>query len=134
MGVKPQPCKEEAIGIDVGLTNFATLSNGTEIQNPQFFSEGEKALIKAQRALSKLKKGTPERRKKGKAVAKIHEKIRNQRKDFCHKETRKIIEQYQYICVDDLNIKKMIEGSHFAKNITDASWNQFRQFLTYKAA
>lgn len=132
--ITPQPCKEEAIGIDVGLTNFATLSNGTEIQNPRFFREGEKALAKAQRALSKLKKGTPERSKKGKAVAKIHEKIRNQRKDFCHKESKKIIEQYQYICVEDLNIKKMVEGSRFAKNITDASWNQFRQFLTYKAA
>ncbi len=55
-------------------------------------------------------------------------------RDFCHKESKKIIDQYQYICVEDLNIKKMIEGSSFAKSITDASWNQFRQFLTYKAA
>lgn len=132
--VSPQPPKEEAIGIDVGLKHFATLSNGKEIPNPRFFSQGEKVLAKAQRALSKLKKGTFERRKKGKAVAKIHEKIRNQRKDFCHKESKKIIEQYQYICVEDLNIKKMVEGSHFAKNIIDVSWNQFRQFLTYKAA
>jgi len=132
--VKPQPCQEEAIGIDVGLAHFATLSNGKKIENPRFFIEGEKALAKAQRALSKLKKGTPERRKKGKVVAKLHENIRNRRKDFCHKESKKIIEQYQYICVEDLNIKKMVEGSHFAKSITDASWNQFRQFLTYKAA
>ena len=67
-------------------------------------------------------------------VAKIHEKIRNQRKDFCHKESKKIINQYQYICIEDLNIKKMVEGSYLAKSITDASWNQFHQFLTYKAA
>ena len=60
--------------------------------------------------------------------------ISNQRKDFCHKESKKIIDQYQYICVEDLNIKKMVEGSYLAKSITDASWNQFRQFLTYKAA
>jgi polar amino acid transport system substrate-binding protein len=78
--------------------------------------------------------GTKERRKIGKAVAKIHERIKNQRKDFCHKETRKIVDQYQYICIEDLDIKHMMESSHFAKSIVDASWNQFRQFLTYKAA
>ena len=132
--IDPSPPKQEAIGIDVGLSHFATLSNGQEIANPRFFRQGEKALAKAQRKLSKLKKGTPERRKQGKATAKIHEKISNQRKDFCHKESKKIVDQYQYICLEDLNIKNMIEGSHFAKNITDASWNQFRQFLTYKAA
>ena len=132
--VQPQTAKEGSIGIDVGLEHFATLSNGTEIPNPRFFRQGETALAKAQRTLSRLKKGTPERRKKRKAVAKIHEKIRNQRRDFCHKESKKIVDQYQYICVEDLNIKKMVEGSYFAKSITDASWNQFRQFLTYKAA
>ena len=130
---KPLPAKEEAIGIDVGLEHFATLSNGQEIPNPRFFKQGEKALSKAQRKLSKLKIGTKERRKQGKAVAKIHEHIRNQRKDFCHKESKKLIDQYQYICIEDLNIKNMIDGSYLAKSITDASWNQFRQFLIYKA-
>lgn len=124
----------EAIAIDVGLESFATLSNGEKIANPRFFKKGEKALAKAQRKLSKLQKGTKERRKTGKAVAKIHERIKNQRKDFCHKQSRKIVDQYQYICIEDLNVKNMIEGSHFAKSIADASWNQFRQFLTYKAA
>lgn len=133
VNVEPLAPKQEAIGIDVGLSQFATLSNGQEISNPRFFNHGEKALAKAQRKLAKLKKGTPERRKQGKVTAKVHERIRNQRKDFCHKESRKIIDQYQYICVEDLDIKKMVEGSRFAKNITDASWNQFRQFLTYKA-
>ncbi len=132
--VNPLPLRKEAIGIDVGLTHFATLSDGQEIANPRFFKQGEKSLAKAQRKLSALKKGTPERRRQGKIVAKIHERIGNQRKNFCHQESKKIIEQYQYICVEDLNIKKMVEGSYFAKNITDASWNQFRQFLTYKAA
>jgi len=125
--------QSEAIAIDVGLASFATLSNGQKIENPHFFKKGEKHLAKAQRKLSKLKKGTKERRKAGKVVAKIHERIKNQRKDFCHKEAKKIIDQYQYICVEDLNIKNMMEGSHFAKSIADASWNQFRQYLTYKA-
>ena len=133
VNIEPQAPREEAVGIDVGLTHFVTLSNGREIANPRFFKLGEQALAKAQRKLAKLKKGTPERRKQGKIVAKVHENISNQRRDFCHKESKKIIDQYQFICVEDLNIKKMMEGSHFAKSIADASWNQFRQFLTYKA-
>lgn len=133
VNVRPQASREEAVGIDVGLTHFATLSNGQEIANPRFFKQGEKALAKAQRKLAVLKKGTPERRRQGKVVAKIHERIRSQRKDFCHKESKKIIDQYQFICVEDLDIRKMVEGSYFAKGITDASWNQFRRFLTYKA-
>ncbi len=134
INVTPLTPKQEAIGIDVGLEHFATLSNGQEISNPRFFKQSEEALAKAQRKLALLKKGTSERQKQGKIVAKVHERIRNQRKDFCHKESKKIVDQYQFICVEDLNIKKMVEGSHFAKSITDASWNQFRQFLTYKAA
>jgi putative transposase len=132
--VDPLPPKQESVGIDVGLEHFATLSSGQEIPNPRFFRLGEKALSKAQRRLSKLKKGTRERRKQGKVVAKIHERISNQRKDFCHKESKKIVEEYQYICVEELNIQKMLKKSYLAKSILDASWNQFRQFLTYKAA
>ena len=134
LNVDPLPLKQEAIGIDVGLEQFATFSNAEEIPNPRFFKQGEKILAKAQRKLSKLQKGTQKRRKQGKVVAKIHERISNQRKDFCHKESKKIVERYQYICVEDLDIRKMVEGKRLAKSITDASWNQFRQFLTYKAA
>jgi putative transposase len=131
--VEPLPSKEEAVGIDVGLEHFATLSNGAQIENPRFFKQGEKRLAKAQKKLASLQKGTKARRKQGKVVAKIHQKISNQRKDFCHKTSKKIIDHYQYICIEDLNIKKMMEGSFFAKSIADASWNQFRQYLTYKA-
>lgn len=130
----PLEMKTGAVAVDVGIESFATFSDGKKIENPRFLKKGEKVLAKAQRKLSKLQKGTKERRKAGKTVAKIHERIKNQRKDFCHKQAKKIIDQYQYICIEDLNIKNMIEGPHFAKSIVDASWNQFRQFLTYKAA
>ena len=127
------PAKETSIGIDVGISSFATLSNGEEIKNPRFFQKEQKRLAKAQKKLSRTEKGTPPRQKRGKVVARIHEKIRNQRKDFCHQETRKIINHYQYICIEDLNVKEMIEGSSLAKSIHDASWSQFYRLLTYKA-
>ncbi len=130
---KPLPQKETKTGIDVGLEQFAVLSDGSAVSNPRFFKQGEKRLAKAQRKLSKLEKGTKRRRKTGKAVAKIHDKIRNQRKNFCHKEAKKIVENYQCIYIEDLEVKKMMEGSYFAKNIADASWSQFCQILTYKA-
>ena len=133
VNVEPLSPQKEAVAIDVGIESFATFSNGQKIENPRFFKKGEKRLAKAQRKLSKLEKGTKERRKAGKVVAKIHERIKNQRKDFCHKEAKRIIAQYQYICIEDLDVKKMMERSPFAKSIADASWNQFRQFLTYKA-
>ena len=129
-----QTSKQEHIGIDFGLQNFATLSNGEIIKNPRFHKKAEKKIAKAQRKLDSLEDGSKEKRKQKKVVAKVHERIKNQRKDFCHKESRKIVNQYQYICVEDLDIKNMVEGSFLAKNIMDASWNQFLQFLTYKAA
>jgi len=128
-----KPSTGKSIGIDVGLKEFATLSNGQEIGNPRFFKQEEKALAKSQRQCAKLAKGTAERRKKGRAIARIHERIRNRRKDFCHKESKKIVNEYQYICVEDLAIKEMIVGSSFAKSIADASWNQFCRNLSYKA-
>lgn len=133
INIEPKAAQQEAIGIDVGLENFATFSNGEQIANPRFFKKEEKALAKAQQKLSKLSQGTKARSKQGKVVAKIHERISNQRKDFCHKASKKIIDQYQYICVEDLNIKKMVEGSYLAKSINDASWSLFLNLLTYKA-
>lgn len=131
--VHPLPVLQESVGIDMGLSNFATFSDGKEINNPRFFKRGAKHLAKAQQKLAKHEKGTPKRRQAKQVVAKIHEKIANQRKDFCHKESRKIVEQYQYICVEDLNVQKMMQKVPFAKSIADASWSQFLQFITYKA-
>ncbi|MFV0340115.1 MAG: RNA-guided endonuclease InsQ/TnpB family protein, partial [Parachlamydiaceae bacterium] len=131
--VLPLPEIDKAVGIDVGLENFATLTDGKVIPNPRFYKRSEKVLAKEQRKLSKLTKGTPERRKQGKRLAKVHEKISNRRRDFCHKLSKKIVHEYQYICIEDLNIKKMVQDNYLAKGIHDASWNQFRQFLSYKA-
>ena len=130
---KPKPENKQEVGIDVGLEHFATFSTGETVENPRFFKKEEKALAKAQRRASKEKKRTIAYKNRKKIVAKIHQRIRNKRNDFCHKLSRAIVEAYQYICVEDLNIKKMVQDSYLAKSIMDASWNQFCRFLTYKA-
>lgn len=130
---KTLPNNEKFIGIDLGIENFATLSDGRAIENPRFFKSAEKELAKVQQKLSKCKKGTLERTKQKKIVSKVHQRIKNKRSDFCHKTSRKLINEYQYICLEDLNISKMMKDSYFAKSIADVSWNQFTQFLTYKA-
>lgn len=85
------PKSDKAIGIDVGLESFATFSDGNKISNPRFFRQDEKNLAKAQKKLSKAEKGTPERKKRRKAVVKVHERISNRRNNFAHQEARKIV-------------------------------------------
>lgn len=130
---KKLPEKATSVGIDVGIESFATLSDGKIIPNPRFLKKSAKNLTKIQRKKDKAEKGTPARKRYAKALAKVHNRIKNQREDFCHKAAKKIVEEYQVICIEDLNITQMVEGSSLAKNILDVSWNRFRQFLIYKA-
>lgn len=127
------PENKSQIGIDVGIQSFATLSNGDKIDNPKFFKTDEKELAKVQRKASKFKKGTLERIKCNKAVAHIHERITNRRSDFAHQQSRKIVNQYGVICVEDLSINEMKHEHCMAKNISDVAWGQFLNYLSYKA-
>jgi len=130
---EPLPKSEKAIGIDVGLESFATFSDGTKIANPRFFRRDEKELAKAQRKLSKTEKGTPERAKRRKAVAHIYHRISNRRKDFAHKLSRRLVNEYGIIALEKLNNKNMLQNHCLAKSISDAAWNQFVQYIQYKA-
>ncbi len=95
---EPLPTSYEDVGIDLGVTHFAALSNGEFIDHPRYFRKAEKKLAKAQQALSRKKEGSHRRKKAGQQVAKQHRKIRNQRQDFQHKASRKLINQYQSSC------------------------------------
>jgi putative transposase len=127
------PERQEQIGIDVGLKTFATLSDGSEIANPRFFRTEEKALAKVQCKHSKLAKGTPERHKHRKAVARVHERIAFRRDNFTHQQSRRIVDRFGVICVEDLHVNRMVHNHCLAKSIHDASWSGFFDKLFSKA-
>ncbi|MCL4496653.1 MAG: transposase [Deltaproteobacteria bacterium] len=129
--LKPIPDKQ--IGIDMGIKSFAVLSDGRTIDNPKYLVKSEEKLKKIQKRLSNKKKGSNNRRKAKISVARAHKKVSNQRKDFQHKESRRLVDNYGYIAVEDLQIKNMVRNHRLAKSISDAGWGQFLSFITYKA-
>ena len=124
----------QSVGIDVGLKAFATLSDGQELANPRFFRREEHALAKVQRAHSKLEKGTPPRAKHRKVIARVHERIAWRRGDFTHQHSRRIVNTYDLIAVEDLSVNRMVHTHCLAKSIHDVAWSQFASLLSYKAA
>lgn len=128
----PLPATGEFVGIDMGLESFATLSTGEQVENPRFLRQSEDALAKAQRKLSTKKRGSSKRRKQKKIVSQIHRKIQNQRKDHAHKLSNDLIERFDIIAVENLNVKGL-QRSNLAKSISDASWSTFTGILSYKA-
>lgn len=124
------------IGIDVGIENFVTFNNGEKIQNPRFLTKSEKKLKRLQRKLSRKMRGSRNKIKSIFRLAKLHEKIADQRTDFLHKLSRRLTDEYGLIAVEDLDISRMLRNNYgpLSKHISDASWNCFIQMLSYKAA
>ncbi|MBI4451012.1 IS200/IS605 family element transposase accessory protein TnpB [Candidatus Woesearchaeota archaeon] len=124
---------DEKVGVDVGIENFVTLSNGEIASNSRHLVKSEKRLALLQRMLSRKKKGSKNRAKARFKLARLHDNIVNQRADFLHKLSHKLTRAYSFIAVEDLNVKGMTQDHCLAKHINDASWNTFVKMLSYKA-
>ena len=121
------------VGIDVGLNSLVTLSDGTQIDSPKYYRNTEGELRKQQCTLSRKKKFSNNWKKQCDKVNRLHRKIRNQRNDFNHKLSRELINTYDFIAFEDLNVKNMVKNHHLSKSIHDASWSNLIQITKYKA-
>ncbi|MER1985276.1 MAG: IS200/IS605 family element RNA-guided endonuclease TnpB [Solibacillus sp.] len=141
--IQQMPKTGVAVGIDVGLKDFAILSDGTRYENPKFFRSMEKKLAKAQKIQSRRQQGAIARgcpldeaknyQKQKRKVARLHEKIANARADYLHKISTEIIQNHDVIGIEDLHVSNLLKNGHLAKAISEVSWSQFWTMLEYKA-
>lgn len=121
------------IGLDLGIKDFAVISDGSKISNPHFKKKEVKKLKKLQRALSRKKKGSRRREKCRIKLARLNASINNKKNDFLHKLSSKLINENQVICLEDLNVKGMVKNHRLAESISECSWFEFVRQLDYKA-
>ena len=131
--IKPLKQSTRTVVLDLGLKSLIVDSNGHKYKNHKYLTKSQNKLAKEQRKLSKMVKGSNNRNKQRIKVARLHKHIQNQRNDYLHKLSKKIIDENQIICIESLLVKDMMGGSKLARNISDVSWSRFVSMLIYKA-
>lgn len=126
-------CENKTVGIDLGIKTFAVLSDGTEIPNPKHLKQSLDKVKKLQRSLSHKNKGSKNRDKARRKLALAHEQVTNRRNDFLHKVTSYLVNNYDTICLEDLNVKGMVKNHHLAQALDDIAIGTFNTLLEYKA-
>jgi putative transposase len=129
----PLPQCSSAVGVDLGVKHLAVTSDGEFHDSPKYLRQSEKKRRRKQRSVARKKKGSNRRRKAVRELAKQHEHVANQRKDYAHKVSRKLVDTNGLIAFEDLNVKGMVKNHNLAKSISDSGWSQLVQFTTYKA-
>ena len=130
----PEPFQEtgHAIGIDLGVTDFAAASDGHKIANPRHLERKARALARYQRRMARCRNGSANRRKAAMRVARVNRKVRNARSDFLHRVSTNLIRTADLIVIEDLAVKNMVRNRHLARTISDCGWGEFRRQLQYK--
>ena len=123
---------DKFLGLDFSMHGLYRDSNGNEPEYPHYYRLAEKKLKREQRKLSMMEKGSSNRKKQRIKVARLHEKIANQRKDFLHKQSRQIANEYDCVCIENLDMKAMSQALNFGKSVSDNGWGMFTVFLKYK--
>lgn len=131
--IKPLKESNRTIGLDLGLKDLIVDSNGKKYKNHKYLTKSQNKLAKEQRKLSKMVKGSHNRNKQRIKVARLYKHIQNQRNDYLHKLSKRIIDENQVICLEDLKVKDMEHNNKLARNISDASWSRLVSMLIYKA-